>query len=270
MNRTYEEYLQKAEMEAEGGFHSKSRQKEATRYLDDAFRTLKMRDIPTGEFHGETFDNFGVQFPTHPELIGKEIMEYQSVDIWNFKPEKHLSEYSESAQPKVMKLYELWHQYKSMGITSKPKVKKEIKFTDRQATHWGTCQVCGKHHKVDKKYNVIAEHGYTLMYGGQLGGCYGSKHEPLELGCSVTKVWVERLKLNIENFKEVAVTEEDRLGNPVKVVEMWLQDDGYKKPVKRKVTLEKAISIVNKQIVRGEDIIANWKEKPLIPIEIWE
>jgi hypothetical protein len=270
MSRTYEEYLKLAQEQAEGGFYTKASYKEATRYLADAFNLFKMRDLPTGEFYGETIDNFGQSFPTKPELIGKEIMEWQRVDIWNFKPEKHLSEYGESAQPKVMKLYELWHQYKSMGITAKPKVKKEIKFTDRQATHWGTCQVCGKRHKVDKKYNVIAEHGYTLMYGGQLGGCYGSKHQPLELGCSVAKVWVERLKMDIENFKDRAVTEEDRLGNPVKVVEMWLQDDGYKKPVKRKVTLEKAISIVNKQIVRGEDIIANWEEKPLIPIEIWE
>ena len=270
MRRSYEEYLKLAQEQAEGGFHSKSSQKEATRYLDDAFRNFNMRDKPTGKFYGETTMFFSQVMPVKPELVGTEIMHSQSVDIWNFKPEKHLSEYHENDRPKVMKLYELWHQYKSMGITAKPKVKKEIKFTDRQATHWGTCQVCGKQHKVDKKNNVIAEHGYTLMYGGQLGGCYGSKHQPLELGCSVAKVWVERLKMDIENFKDRAVTEEDRLGNPVKVVEMWLQDDGYKKPVKRKVTLEKAISIVNKQIVRGEDIIANWEEKPLTPIEIWE
>ena len=89
-----------------------------------------------------------------------------------------------------------------MGITAKPKVKKEIKFTDRQATHWGTCQVCGKHHKVDKKYNVIAEHGYTLMYGGQSGSCFGSKHKPLELSCSISKSWVEQLqRIKANNHK---------------------------------------------------------------------
>jgi len=270
MKRTYEEYLRLAQEQAEGGFYTKASYKEATRCLGDAFNLFKMRDLPTGEFYGETIDNFGQSFPTRPELIGKEIMEWQRVDIWNFKPEKHLSEYGESAQPKVMKLYELWHQYKSMGITAKPKVKKEIKFTDRQATHWGTCQVCGKHHKVDKKYNVIAEHGYTLMYGGQSGSCFGSKHKPLELSCSISKSWVEQLQRIKANNHKNAFVKDDRLGNARKYVKLWLQEEGYKTSVQRTVTLEWADNYINKQIVRGEDIIANWKEKPLMPIEIWE
>lgn len=270
MYRTYEEYLQKAEMEAEGGFHSKSRQKEATRLLDDAFRTFKMRDIPTGEFHGETFDNFGVQFPTHPELIGKEIMEYQSVDIWNFKPEKHLSEYHENDRPKVMKLYELWHKYKSMGITPKPKVKREIKFTEQQATHWGTCQVCGSKHKVSRKHGGIAVHGYTTIYGGQDGACFGSRHEPLELSCSISKSWIKVLEKSKVANHENSFVKNDRNGNPTRYVKLWLQDNEYKRPVQRTVTLQWADRYIDKQINQTQNVVDNWVKKDLIPIEVWQ
>ena len=269
MNRTYEEYLQKAEMEAEGGFHSKSRQKEATRLLDDAFRTLKMRDIPTGEFHGETFDNFGVQFPTHPELIGKEIMEYQSVDIWNFKPEKHLSEYHENDRPKVMKLYELWHKYKSMGITAKPKVKREIKFTDKQATHWGTCQICGKHHKADRKTNRVASHGYVMpwKWGGQYGHCEGSKHLPLELSCKAVEEQIGFLRVWIKKYTDMAV---DGIfnGQETKVVITTVHTPSGTK--KQKEPLEWKINRLNDAINRYQDVVDNWVKKDLIPIEVWQ
>tara|TARA_A100001011_G_scaffold367847_1_gene421596 strand:+ start:777 stop:1625 length:849 start_codon:yes stop_codon:yes gene_type:complete len=266
----YNRGLERAEMEAVGGFHSKASLKNATRNLDDAFRALKMRDIPTGEFHGETFDNFGVQFPTHPELIGKEIMEYQSVDIWNFKPEKHLSEYHELDRPKAMKLYELWHKYKSMGITAKPKVKREIKFTEQQATHWGTCQVCGSRHKVGRKHGRIAVHGYTTIYGGHDGACFGSKHEPLELSCSISKAWIKALeKAKIANHQNSFV-KDDRHGNPTRYVKLWLKENEYKKEVQRTVTLEWADRYIDKQINQTQKVVDNWKKKDLIPIEVWE
>ena len=47
-------------------------------------------------------------------------------------------------------------------------------------------------------------------------------------------------------------------------------EEGYKTSVQRTVTLEWADNYINKQINQTNKVIEGWKEKPLMPIEIWE
>ena len=108
------------------------------------------------------------------------------------------------------------------------------------------------------------------MYGGQSGSCFGSKHKPLELSCSISKSWVEQLQRIKANNHKNAFVKDDRLGNARKYVKLWLQEEGYKTSVQRTVTLEWADNYINKQINQTNKVIEGWKEKPLMPIEIWE
>ena len=235
-------YIDEAINEADGGFHTKASFKRCIDSLNRGFDCLHQLSI--------------VDSPL----------------LWlhTFKPEKHEESFVKEDYILAVKLKELRDKFKAMGITPKVKVKKEIKFTDRQATHWGTCQVCGRHHKVDKKYNVIAEHGYSLMYGGQSGSCFGSKHKPLELSCSISESWVKQLQNIKANNHKNAFVENDRYGDERKYVKLWLKEDGYKTPVQRTRTLEWADNYINKQINQTKKAIEDWKEKPLMPIEIWE
>jgi len=269
MHRSYSDYIMLAKKEAEGGFFTKASQKEATRYLDDAFRNLLVRDLPTGKFYGETINYLGQTLPVRPELIGKEIKHTPSVDIWNFKPEKHLHYFFEADQSKACELSELWHRYKSMDIVKKVKVKKEVKFTDKQATHWGTCQICGKQHKADRKTNRVASHGYVMpwKWGGQYGHCEGSKHLPLELSCKAVEEQIRFLRVWIKKYTEMAV---DGIfnGQETKVVITTVHTPSGTK--KQKEPLEWKLNRLNDAIKRYQDVVDNWVKKELIPIEVWQ
>ena len=72
-------------------------------------------------------------------------------------------------------------QVKEMPVV-KPaaKPKAPARTTERQATHVGTCQICGRMHKVDVKTGRIASHGYTKQFGGHFNSCFGSNHMPYE------------------------------------------------------------------------------------------
>jgi hypothetical protein len=47
-----------------------------------------------------------------------------------------------------------------------------------KATHYGTCQICGRKHKLPG--GVLSKHGYTLEFGFFNGTCNGSGHLPFE------------------------------------------------------------------------------------------
>ena len=72
-------------------------------------------------------------------------------------------------------------QVKEMPVvkpTAKPKA--PARTTERQATHVGTCQICGRKHKVDVQSGRIASHGYTKDFGFHSNQCFGSHSMPYE------------------------------------------------------------------------------------------
>jgi hypothetical protein len=60
------------------------------------------------------------------------------------------------------------------------KPKAPARTTERQATHVGTCQICGRKHKVDVRTGRIASHGYTKDFGFHNDQCFGSNSMPYE------------------------------------------------------------------------------------------
>lgn len=61
-----------------------------------------------------------------------------------------------------------------------------------KATHRGTCQLCGRAHKIDTKYGTVAKHGFTKEHGFFNGTCRGSDNKPLEVSCALLREYVEQ------------------------------------------------------------------------------
>ena len=54
-----------------------------------------------------------------------------------------------------------------------------------KAIYNGTCQICGRTHKV-RSNGLLAKHGYQVSdFGFFAGTCFGSDHQPLEISCNV-------------------------------------------------------------------------------------
>jgi len=87
-------------------------------------------------------------------------------------------------------LIDLRTTVKAMEVV-KPTPKPKAQPTGNQATHQGTCQICGRIHKVDNQYGTIAKHGYTKRFGFFSGTCEGSDHLPLEVSSDLLKKDIE-------------------------------------------------------------------------------
>ena len=62
----------------------------------------------------------------------------------------------------------------------------------RQAINKGTCQLCGRIHKIDLRTGLVAKHGYTKQHGFFNGTCHGSGELPIEKSCDLLRAYVEQ------------------------------------------------------------------------------
>lgn len=79
-----------------------------------------------------------------------------------------------------------------------PKPKAPARTTERQATHLGTCQVCGRKHKVDVQSGRIASHGYHKNFGFHANQCFGSHSFPYETHTDRLEKWLDKLRLVLQ------------------------------------------------------------------------
>ena len=68
-----------------------------------------------------------------------------------------------------------------------------------KATHYGTCQICGRKQKAPD--GLVAKHGYTVDGGYFNGTCFGSDEKPFERERIVLGREIERLAKNIGHRK---------------------------------------------------------------------
>ena len=108
--------------------------------------------------------------------------------------------------------------------------------TEKSATHWGTCQICGKHYKADVKTNRLARHGY-IRKGIQMGECRGSHELPLEKSCELVKERLAQIQHEIKRLQKVG--------------------DFFAR------TEIRALEVTEKRLIKK---IANWKETDQVKI----
>lgn len=166
MTHTFEHHRDRAVSAIEAGsFPTKSAQKNCLDSLNRAFDIL-CRDKNYDAIEAAGFKYYDVPFNLH-----------------QFRP-KHFDLFviafgRETAQ-KVAALDVLRTAAKELEIV-KPAKKPARVPTGNQATHQGTCQICGKMHKVNNKTGLLATHGYTLEYGFFNGECDGRHQKPFEV-----------------------------------------------------------------------------------------
>lgn len=85
---------------------------------------------------------------------------------------------------------------------NKPTTEKMNTKTNNQATHYGTCQVCGSVQKADRHTNRLAAHGYTLAYGWQSGSCSGSHQLPYEVSKDYLEATLKSCREQIAAYVE--------------------------------------------------------------------
>ena len=197
LNFTYEDYLNRAsKMIAEGSFPSKAAQKDVFQDLARAFdRILDMQDRQALEDAGYKWG----------DMI---------IDLHNLR-DKHIEMLTVAlGKEMAIKCYAigtLRQIAKEMPII-KPAPKAKPAPTGNQATHQGTCQICGRIHKVNNVTGLVATHGYTVDYGYFNGACSGSSKLPLEVSCDALKQDIDGSQAYVEGLDPYGVTKAFRNG----------------------------------------------------------
>lgn len=70
--------------------------------------------------------------------------------------------------------------------------------TERSATHVGSCQICGRKHKVDVKTGRIASHGYHKNFGFHSNQCFGTYSFPYETHTDRLEEWLDKMRLVLQ------------------------------------------------------------------------
>ena len=86
------------------------------------------------------------------------------------------------------------------------------KSSSRQATHRGTCQICGSFQLLPE--GVLSKHGYTVKWGFFSGVCSGSGRLPFEQSTDAIEAQVTAVKAQIVATKAEIAKIED-LADPV-------------------------------------------------------
>lgn len=171
-NFTHEDYLNRAGgIIGKGYFASKTEKKDVFQDLARAFdRILDMQDRQALEDAGYQWGDMIIRLHNlrdkHLEMLTVALGKEMAIKCFAISTLRQVA--------------------KEMPIV-KPAPKVKPAPTGNQATHQGTCQICGRIHKVNNVTGLIATHGYTVDYGYFNGACNGSDKLPLEVSCDALK-----------------------------------------------------------------------------------
>ena len=230
--KTIAEYMTRAATASvDGTFPSKVAQKDACDDLSRAFDALnKTKDRDAFEAAGYNWTSLCL-FLHQVKAKHEPIFKAAGID-WDL----------------VQKLVEMRNDIRAMPVV-KPAPKPVAKPTGNQATHQGTCQVCGCIHKVSNTSGKIATHGYTVEHGYFNGECGGGYELPFEVSCDYLKKHIDNIVTAIhatdpEGFREY----KDRYGRD------------------RKVSNKVIIESLQGQLVAQRERLAGWTPKELIEV----
>jgi hypothetical protein len=134
------------------------------------------------------------------------------------------------AAGRVFYLQREQQRIKAMPIVKPtPKPKAPARTTERQATHAGSCQICGRKHKLDVKTGRIAAHGYTLEHGWQNGVCIGSHNLPYERSANKLVWFVSHLEGMLQRNNDRYATAMEKHGLTPQVAQLGVDLDNIKR-----------------------------------------
>lgn len=131
----------------------------------------------------------------------------------------------------------------------------------RAATHFGECQYCGRQQKLPG--GVLADHGYSLVWGWRNGTCPGSRQKPFETHTDFLKQSIEDAKKQIAAHKKKIADGEESFTS--------LRTDAKTGKTSEVRYFRKAIIMEIMQfIAMQEERLSSWKKRPLkeVPPEL--
>ena len=205
----------KTQVETDKCFFTKSAMKDALETVSRAYERFvsENKDYHLGKSKG--FDYWDVPSNLHQ-------VKPKHVDI--------LSAFG--INPQTVLLLAMDRNYlKSFEIVKKVAEKKEYKPTEKQATHLGTCQVCGSVQKVNRSTGKLATHGYTKDYSFHMGECMGSRKDPYEVSNGYLTTYSNLLEERcIEISEQILASENTTVFNVRKLREEYNEIVNYVQP----------------------------------------
>ena len=202
--KTYTDYKKihdqnRVQVETYGCFFTKTAKTEA---LDTLSRAFEKYVSENKNYHSKEAKDKGYNFWDMPSSL-------------HHVREKHNDVFSAfGVNPIVVRHLVRDRDYlKSFDVVKKVSVKKEYKPTERQATHLGSCQVCGSVQKVNKSNGTIASHGYTKDFSFHHGECVGSRAEPYEISNSFLIKYAVILDARVAQIEENLAVENTLIFN---------------------------------------------------------
>lgn len=192
--KTYTDYVQRAfELCEDGSFPTKAAAKDARQCLSRAYDTLRKGiDYAALEANGLSFWD-----------VPNDLHQIRSKHTPVLKVAIGLED-----ADRVRFLADQLDKIKAMPVIKPtPKPKAAAQPTGNQATHLGTCQLCGAAHKVSKRTGRIAKHGYRVSRNGHSfgwfeGECDGSGHLPFEVDCNLLERHIAQLEQQLEQLRQ--------------------------------------------------------------------
>jgi len=230
-----------------------------TKALEIFLKYKKIGSFPTKVSKKECLDNLSRAYDCL--LDNKTYPDCDDIDynIWDIPHNLHqirdkhkvILPYFGIDADKVMALSYFRQDVQAIDVVKPVKVKQENVFTANQATHLGTCQICGAMQKVSKTDGAIASHGYTLQHGFFEGDCYGSRCYPYETHTDRLSYYIVALNQLKDETNE------------------YILSGTYPDHLNENKCKNIIASLVY-QIINAEKRISNHVVKELTPIEIWK
>lgn len=195
MQRTYANFVQRAfDLSIEGSFPTKAAAKDARQSLSRAFDCLVRGNIDYAALEAN-----GLSFWDVPNELHRIRSKHT--------PILKIAIGLENAD-RVRFLADQLDKIKAMPVIKPtPKSKVAAQPTGNQATHRGTCQICGAAHKVSKRTGRIATHGYRVARNGHSfgwfeGECDGSGRLPFEVDCVLLGRHIDQLEQQLDQLRQ--------------------------------------------------------------------
>lgn len=105
---------------------------------------------------------------------------------------------------------------------------------NRNHTHTGNCQACGREHAIDIVHGDMAKHGYTVDWGSFNGVCPGSDCKPAQVSVDFTHVIIKQCMERAHELTQHAQALEEGSVDPDTVIQWhptleWTSEYGRKR-----------------------------------------
>jgi len=214
-------------------------------FRNKAIVAASSESFPTKQAQKDALDNVSSAYRKWLDESGAFYLDVP-FDLYQVRDKHYPVIKAKGADPKEVKdLVELRSAIKAIPVV-KPEPRVKAPAGPNSATHLGTCQICGRTHKVSLSYGTIAKHGYNVNGHFFSNECSGSDRLPYEKDKS----------LILKHIIDITALIVEMSGDEEQAV-----DRHEKRMIRAKIY---RANLIVERLSRRAD---NWKERDLTPIK---